>query len=211
MISLITTGPTRGAALGAPAPRRNSVRSFGVSTPRTAEGDEVDAGAGRVAAEGDSVGGGAEPDAGAAPGEVAGGIRGGEIGGVAASGVKAKGDDRAIATVELVFVEHQETARRQDRAVGDAELARFTGLIAQEPASEVYREEGGIEQLERVLEGRIGVGQDLVDEHRVEWQIITLAWRRRGWEIGDLVGPVRQAPLGHAPGLQAKADAIDQA
>jgi hypothetical protein len=115
------------------------------------------------AADGGVGGGGVELDAVGVAGERAAGFSSEEEEAFA-GGTEAEARRGSGRGVELVLVEDDKAAGSDGGAVGDAELGGDVGVIAEEPAADVDRGGGEVVELDGILEGRVRVGQELVDD-----------------------------------------------
>ena len=68
--------------------------------------------------------------------------------------------------VELILGEHNETGGRNSGAVTNPVLPRRVRIIRQEPAADVDLGGCRIEQFDAIQFRPIGVGQNLIDDHR---------------------------------------------
>ncbi len=90
------------------------------------------------------------------------------------------------ADVEMSGVEDQVSGGGNGRAGGDAVFLRMVEIVGEKPAPDVHRGCGGIEQLNGIHVRQVGVGENLVDQHRGNrWQDI----RAAGGTIQRTAGP----------------------
>lgn len=120
---------------------------------------------------------------------------------IPASGAKREAHRRSGIGIELVFVKHLESARRNDRVRGHLELAQSVLAIAQIPTADVHGSGAQVVQLDRIFEGLITVREHFVDDDVAERKEVRVSWRLRGREADDRRLAVRKAALGNTGSL----------
>ena len=99
---------------------------------------------------------------------------------------------------ELARLEDEVPARRQERAVRDAEFLMVARIVAQEPAAKIHSKRGRIINFDCLLSRRLRIGQHFIDPRIIQWQIIARGRRRRPRKAHDGRAAIRHPALRHA-------------
>lgn len=133
-----------------------------------AERDKVHAHTGGIAPQRNPVGGGVKGLAQPVAGEILRAIGFREINAVAVRGIEREERGRVRFSVrrsELILIKHLEAAGGDRGAcIRDAVALEVALAVAQKPAAEIHRVGGGVEQLHGILQWRVGVGENFIDD-----------------------------------------------
>src|SRR5512140_18292 len=116
----------------------------------------------------------------------------------------------SVGGVELVLVKDGVASRNQHRGRRNSEFLEVRFRVAEEPTTDGKVGGAGVEEFYGVFQRGVGVGEDLVDEHVLEREVIAGSRAARERKSDERRSAVRQAALRGTASLKGEIDRIQE-